>query len=212
MVLFISGTRMQTSNLDRFVADAGMVLLNQALKMIAMDRGAAAILSYRNDSGDAMSALPKEILTILQNRESTDLGLVKACFRTPNSEYSCLVCSVEPANGSFAEPLIALHFEEVSSTRDAIRDVAVEFQLTDREIEVLQGISMGLTSREIGDWLKISPNTVKAFLRLIMLKMGVKTRGGVVANILNRSMTGERAAPSPSARRVSNRTLKSSGT
>jgi len=32
--------------------------------------------------------------------------------------------------------------------------------------------------------LGISPNTVKTFLRLIMIKMGVRTRAGMVARIL----------------------------
>jgi DNA-binding CsgD family transcriptional regulator len=33
--------------------------------------------------------------------------------------------------------------------------------------------------------MAISPNTVKAFLRLIMIKMGVTTRAGIVAKILD---------------------------
>ncbi len=65
--------------------------------------------------------------------------------------------------------------------------------LTDREIEVLRGISMGLTSRELGERMNISPNTVKAFLHVMMIKMGVKTRGAIAANILNRSRAVESA-------------------
>jgi DNA-binding CsgD family transcriptional regulator len=38
----------------------------------------------------------------------------------------------------------------------------------------------GLTSKQIADRMTISTNTVKAFLRLIMIKMGVSTRAGIV--------------------------------
>ena len=41
----------------------------------------------------------------------------------------------------------------------------------------------GLTSKEIAVRMGISPNTVKAFLRLVMVKMGVSTRSGIVGRI-----------------------------
>jgi len=50
----------------------------------------------------------------------------------------------------------------------------------DREQEVAQLLSQGLTSKQIGLRMQISPNTAKAFLRLIMVKMGVSTRSGIV--------------------------------
>ncbi len=203
----------------RFVADSGVVLLNRSLKVIAMDCGAAAILSYPNQPG-AMSTLPSKILTILHSRKPKDFGLVKPSFHTEKGEYSCRACLAESPNVSFAEPLIVLHLEEVSSTIDTIRDVGTQYQLTDREIEVLHGISMGLTSRELGERMNISPNTVKAFLRLMMIKMGVKTRAGIAANILNRSMAVESAPAQsdlthrslgPTPRRAGRRSLRSGG-
>ena len=41
----------------------------------------------------------------------------------------------------------------------------------------------GLTSKEIGQEMSISPNTVKAFLRSAMTKMGVSTRAGLIGRI-----------------------------
>jgi len=64
-------------------------------------------------------------------------------------------------------------------------NIARKFLLTERETEALVGISMGLASKELADRMNISPNTVKAHLRLMMLKMGVRTRGEVVAKILD---------------------------
>jgi DNA-binding CsgD family transcriptional regulator len=41
----------------------------------------------------------------------------------------------------------------------------------------------GLTSKEIAVRMNISPNTVKAFLRLVMVKMKVSTRSGIAGKI-----------------------------
>ena len=52
--------------------------------------------------------------------------------------------------------------------------------LTGREIEVLQSIADGLTSREIGDKLYISENTVKNHVRNILDKLQLKSRSEAV--------------------------------
>jgi DNA-binding CsgD family transcriptional regulator len=44
-----------------------------------------------------------------------------------------------------------------------------------------------LTSKEIATRLEISPNTVKAFVRLVMVKMGVTTRSGIVGKLLSQA-------------------------
>jgi DNA-binding CsgD family transcriptional regulator len=44
---------------------------------------------------------------------------------------------------------------------------------------------MGLTSKEVATRMNISPNTVTAFLRLIMVKMGVTTRSGIVGKLFD---------------------------
>jgi DNA-binding NarL/FixJ family response regulator len=52
--------------------------------------------------------------------------------------------------------------------------------LTGRELEVLEHVAMGLTSREIGEELFISENTVKNHVRNILDKLGVHTRNEAV--------------------------------
>jgi DNA-binding CsgD family transcriptional regulator len=58
------------------------------------------------------------------------------------------------------------------------------FGLTAREEETVQLLVEGLTSKEIATRMKISPNTVKGFIRLIMVKMNVFTRSGIIGKIL----------------------------
>jgi DNA-binding CsgD family transcriptional regulator len=180
------------------MAEVGLVLVDLSLKLIAYDRGAAAILNSHplGLKPDASGFLPREILDILRGRKLTELSPVKTHFRMGKIEYMCRAYLVESYTGLTAEPMVALHLERVSSTSDAICEVGAKYNLTEREQEALRGISMGLTSKEVAERMNISPNTVKAFLRLIMIKMGVTTRGGIVANILNRASM-EDAEPGP---------------
>ena len=46
---------------------------------------------------------------------------------------------------------------------------------------------MGLSTKGLAREMNISPNTVNAFLRLIMIKMGVTTRAGVVGKVLEQN-------------------------
>ena len=43
------------------------------------------------------------------------------------------------------------------------------------------------SKKEIAIRMNISPNTVKAFLRLVMVKMGVSTRSGIVGRVVGNS-------------------------
>jgi len=52
--------------------------------------------------------------------------------------------------------------------------------LTGREIEVLQLVAKGMTSREIGEHLFISENTVKNHIRNILDKLGLHSRNEAV--------------------------------
>lgn len=60
--------------------------------------------------------------------------------------------------------------------------------LTGREIEVLQFIARGLTSREIGERLFISENTVKNHVRNILDKLGLHSRGEAVMYALREEL------------------------
>ncbi len=172
--------------------EVGMILMDLSLTMIAIDPGAATILNSKIRPGiqmESSACIPKEILEIIRTRPA-DLP-VKMNLGMGQSEYTCRVYLVESVNGFLAHPLVAIHLERVSPldvvppVSTAVMAVAAKYHLTERERQALLGISMGLSSKELADRMKISPNTVKVFLRLIMIKMGVATRGGIVARILD---------------------------
>jgi DNA-binding CsgD family transcriptional regulator len=81
-------------------------------------------------------------------------------------------------------PAHVLVFERRASNTKALSEAHEKFGLTPREQETIQLLMEGLTSKEIAERMKISSSTVKAFLRLVMVKMSVNTRSGIVGKVL----------------------------
>lgn len=166
----------------------GMIVVDLSLEPVALDRGGEAILKEMKSHGGgngngALFELPSEIKETLRAGASADLSGVRVSAGA--EQYSCRVFVMNPQNGTLGQSLLAIHLKRERSLSEAIRRVGPQYHLTAREQEALIGISMGLTSRQVADRMDISPNTVNAFLRLIMVKMGVTTRSGVVGKLLN---------------------------
>ena len=67
---------------------------------------------------------------------------------------------------------------EAAGQSGRIKKVPFAQGLTAREIEVLQAVARGGTTKEIGRDLGLSPKTVDNHIQSIYAKLGVKTRGG----------------------------------
>jgi DNA-binding CsgD family transcriptional regulator len=103
------------------------------------------------------------------------------------------------ANGHGSHPsngLLIVMFERRSNEVVMIAEISERFGLTAREVETVQFLLEGFTSKEIAERMKISPNTVKAFIRLVMVKMGVSTRSGIIGKIISSSAGLEAGAGS----------------
>jgi DNA-binding NarL/FixJ family response regulator len=64
-----------------------------------------------------------------------------------------------------------------------ILEVAAQYGLTKREQQAFSGICSGLSNKELAARMNISLSTVKAFIHIIMLKMGVTKRAEIAARI-----------------------------
>jgi DNA-binding CsgD family transcriptional regulator len=111
----------------------------------------------------------------------TDQVPMKTRVRIGKTKYFCTVYRLECHNETSTRGVIALRLEKAP---DVANDIVAKYQLTTRELEALRGILVGLANKELAVKMNISPNTVKAFLRLIMIKMGVTTRSEMFAKIL----------------------------
>jgi len=64
--------------------------------------------------------------------------------------------------------------------------IAREWKLCPQEVKIVQLILLDHSNKEIALRLNLSLHTVKGYLRLLMRKLGVKTRAGVLACVLTK--------------------------
>ena len=164
----------------------GFLLLDKSLGAVASNHEAIRILTYPN--------LPERIKRIdvfvgdkiragLVSRQSPNgLEFVKE-FKSGRRKYFCRSFLVD-TNGEGTIPVVALLLERCSSGTTAVAQIGQDFELTQREKETVELLIQGLTSKEIATRMNISPNTVKAFLRIVMVKMGVSTRSGILGKVI----------------------------
>ncbi len=62
-------------------------------------------------------------------------------------------------------------------------DVPMDFQFTERQRAILDGLDRGLTNKEIAVNLQISAHTVKEYIRQLMTKLHTRSRTGIVSQI-----------------------------
>jgi DNA-binding CsgD family transcriptional regulator len=89
----------------------------------------------------------------------------------------------EVAHFEFAGHHYALVLEPVRSTSELKGDAshaAARALLTNRELQIVQLICMGLLTKQVADRLHISEFTVRSYLKTIYCKLGVRSRGAMV--------------------------------
>jgi len=67
--------------------------------------------------------------------------------------------------------------------------IAQQFNFSRREQQAVELLLQGLSNKEIANRMNISPNTVNTFFRLIMIKMGVSSRSGILARMIRASFS-----------------------
>lgn len=182
-----------------YQAEEGLVVMNMSFETIGADGGATAILRGNGRENGALAepalAIPEELRAVLSSANGAGLRNPKKMrIRMGKDAYNCRAFLIQLNEGNSAEPMVILHMQRDSAVTDAIDVVAAEYHLTDREQEALKGIAIGLTSKEMAERMNISPNTVKSFLRIIMLKMGAATRTGIVSKLLEHTNNNHNGA------------------
>jgi DNA-binding CsgD family transcriptional regulator len=189
------------------VARPGMIIIDASLRVVACNGEALRILTYP-DPPERI----RQLDTWLAHRIRADLAVKHSAtgfveeFRSANRTYNCRSFPLDlrnqtgtgnsnvngngNGNGYGYGSSGGLHIvmlERRSNDAAKIEEISERFGLTAREKETIQYLVQGLTSKEIAQRMKISPNTVKAFLRLVMVKMDVSTRSGIIGRIVGPS-------------------------
>jgi len=165
----------------------GFLLLNFNYHPIFANSAATEILSYPQkpcvQKDLALFLASKVRSTLLLGQSSPASGVVSR-FSSGRRVYQCRAYRVNPVAGGEFQASVAVILERCPNRTSSLTQVSERFHLTSREQEVVQYLVEGLTTKEIAVRLEISPNTVKAFLHSVMIKMGVSTRSGVVGKAL----------------------------
>jgi DNA-binding CsgD family transcriptional regulator len=166
---------------------AGFLLLDSSLNPIYFNAEATQILNYP-DTGANLKR-PEVPLggkihsTLLSRPAMADPPFVTE-FQSGRRRYFCRAFLVDSQARDPGQPSIAVLLERGPSGLVPLRQVIQQFNLTQREREVLQYLLQGMSSKAIANRMELSPNTVKTFLRLIMIKMGVTCRSAIVSKII----------------------------
>ena len=94
------------------------------------------------------------------------LAVHASCLRGPDGKPGPTALTIEPAKSAQIAPIIV-----------------EAYCLTPREQEITRGVSRGLSNQEIAADLFLSPHTVRDHLKAIFAKVGVASRGELVAKL-----------------------------
>jgi len=178
---------------------AGFLLLDASLRPIYASEEALAILAYPevpSRNKDFGNSLQSKIRSLLHNNGNHN-GFSPSKFLHEVASgkrcYQLRAFSVKSNLGIVRGPAIALLLERNHRGALNLESVAQKFRLTRREWETVDLLLQDLTTKQIASRMDISPYTVKAFLRSVMLKVGAENRTGIIGRILQASnaTTGE---------------------
>lgn len=178
----------------------GLVLVDESLNLVAANSEAVQILAFPEPPeklGNLSGWLTKKIHSCLLDRKSSSRSSFVAEFRSAKRTYLCRAFPLSTGANVPARPALALMLERKSNGGGTVEEISERFSLTPREQETMRLLAEGFCSKEIAARMKISPNTVKAFVHLVMVKMGVSTRSGIIGKMIgvdntNRTSDGEK--------------------
>jgi DNA-binding CsgD family transcriptional regulator len=172
----------------RRVSVPGLILLDaSSLQLLASNAEALQILNFPFDPTQApksKSLLAHRVTSTLMDKDSKTFVPV---FTSGKRQYLCRSFPLEKGSNGRSSTLIALWLERCPGPAITVADLSERFRLTPRESQIVQLLLEGLTSKEIASRLNLSPNTVRTFLHLVMVKMGTSTRSGVLGKIFESS-------------------------
>jgi|SRR4051812_42558831 DNA-binding CsgD family transcriptional regulator len=159
----------------------GLLLLGPKRDLIACNSEAVNILIYPNKPGKTSDLRALVAAKIPLDKFTTVGGMQTVEFTSGKRRYRCTSHTLEIHGHNPVTTAFLLH--RCPSPEVMLCGISTRYNLTARERETTGHLLKGLTSKEIAQQMNISPNTVKAFMRLVMTKMGVTTRAGIVGRM-----------------------------
>ena len=189
----VSSNRHVSSNGHGESLAAGFLLLDASLRPICASEEALAILAYpevpsKNKGFD--NFLQSRIRSLVpSNGHHNGFSPSKFLNEVTSGKrlYQLRAFSMKSNLGIERGPAIALLLQRNHRGALNLESVARKFRLTGRERETVDLLLQDLSTKQIASRMDISPNTAKAFLRSVMIKVGAENRTGILGRILQAS-------------------------
>ncbi len=194
-------TNDSASNLADLRTGPGIVVVSVAMQLLYMNRAAHDLIreihAARQPKGlssaaygvlpEALTDLCREVIDALKVKtEAKDWEQFQVTRLAASSDRTILLKGFGlPDSGGLERARIVVTIEPLGRQDQRGIDRAKErYQLTDRELAVLQELVKGFTNKEIANALAITEQTVKEHIKHIMRKTGATTRTGILAKVL----------------------------
>lgn len=165
----------------------GLLLLDSLLDLVYINEVAIRVLSFPELPIEA-APLNKHLLDKIHLILPSGDSQLPVKFKSGRREYFSNMQSVTSRSGAPNDAIAVLLERRTRGSVDISR-AATKFRLSQREQETVTYLMQGLTSKEIAQQMTISPYTVKTYLKLIMIKMTVSTRSGIVGKLVSAELT-----------------------
>jgi DNA-binding CsgD family transcriptional regulator len=176
----------------------GVIMLSHARQVLYINPVAKRLVHDLRESESSVTSsqtLPRQLMGICQTLQGQlaqysdceEWKYVQVQQAITTSKHRVLLrgCGL-PGESSSSGHRILIFLEVVSDRVSAISSSAVKPpQLSSRQQAIVDGLIRGLSNKLIAEELQVSEYTVKEYLRTIMLKMQVCTRGAVIARFLS---------------------------
>lgn len=170
------------------VAEASAVLDNARragatqpnLKLMRTGTDALDLSASGSDPHVAPNAAPVVVMTTASNQDAA-----RAALAARGLGY--MVTSAQPPTGAAPGGYLAAH-PSYGGHSPAVPRGALEYNLTPREVEVLQHFANGALTNQVAKHLYVSPKTIKNHLAHIYAKLGVATRTQAISIALKKGI------------------------
>jgi DNA-binding CsgD family transcriptional regulator len=166
----------------------GLVLLADDLSLVAITPAAEGWLAEVAETNwpsslelpDAVYAVAARLLALERGGHTPPDLMPRLRLRTASGRWLVLHASRLRATG--AEGQMAVIFEE-ARTSEIAPLIVDAYGLTKREGEITQLVLRGLSTAEVSEELRITPNTVRDHFKAIFDKVGVRSRRELVGQV-----------------------------
>jgi DNA-binding CsgD family transcriptional regulator len=160
--------RIATRRADATAEDdaAGTLLYDADGRMLSLDAAASRWLDELAGPGWSSDTPELSMVSAAISRAPRWIVLHASSLHHPDGSAGPIAVTIGPAKSSQIAPIII-----------------EAYGLTPREQEITQAVARGLSNAEIAAALHLSPYTVRDHLKAVLAKVGVATRGELVAKL-----------------------------